>query len=126
MTSDKAKHASGGARNELLEKAVCRHELCDPVEQHPAETPTAAAPLCGTGRRKALRLLQRGPLQHRKRTDDRGAVSEQTGAPRYKDLVLKWPLNHSHQVIKPESRLLWQMLIFLMIRLLKRYAGMFS
>ena len=93
-------------------KAVCWHELCDFVEQHPAGTPTAAAPLCGTGRRKALRLLQRGPLQHRKRTDDRGAVSGQTGAPRYKDLVLKWPLNHSHQGIKQEPRLRWQMRTF--------------
>ena len=89
-----------------------RQELCDSVEQHPAGAPTAAAPLCGAGRRKALRLLQRGPLQHRKRTDDRGTVSGQTGAPRYENLVLKWPLNHSHQGIKPESRLRWQMLIF--------------
>ena len=88
MTSDEAKHTSGGARNELLKKAVCRHELCDPVEQHPAGAPTAAAPLCGTGRRKALRLLQRGPLQHRKRTDDRGAVSGQTGTSRFEDLIL--------------------------------------
>ena len=66
-----------------------RHELCDPVEQHPAGTPTAAAPLCGTGRRKALRLLQRGSLQYRKRTNDRGAVSGQAGTSRFKDLVLK-------------------------------------
>ena len=66
-----------------------RHELCDSVEQHPAGTSTAAAPLCGTGRRKALRLLQRGTLQHRKRTDDRGAVSGQTGTSRFKDLVLR-------------------------------------
>ena len=28
MTSDEAKHTSEGARNELLEKAVCRHGLC--------------------------------------------------------------------------------------------------
>ena len=66
-----------------------RQELCDSMEQHPAGTSTAAAPLCGTGRRKALRLLQRGPLQYRKRTDDRGAVSGQAGTSRFKDLVLK-------------------------------------
>ena len=66
-----------------------RHELCDPVEQYPAGASTAATPLCGTGRRKALRLLQRGTLQHRKRTNDRGAVSGQTGTSRFKDLVLK-------------------------------------
>ena len=62
--------------------------LCDPVEQHPAGAPTAAAPLCGTGGRKALRLLQRGSLQHRKRTDDRGAVSGQAGTSRFEDLIL--------------------------------------
>lgn len=89
-----------------------RHELCDSMEQHPAGTPTAVAPLCGAGRRKTLRLLQRKPLQHRKWTDDRGTVSGQTGTSRFEDLVLKWPLNHSHQGIKPETRLLWQMLIF--------------
>ena len=66
-----------------------RQELCDSMEQHPAGTSTAAAPLCGTGGRKALRLLQRGPLQYRKRTDDRGAVSGQAGTSRFKDLVLK-------------------------------------
>ena len=49
----------------------------------------ATAPLCGTGGRKALRLLQRGTLQHRKRTNDRGVVSGETGASRFKDLVLK-------------------------------------
>ena len=82
--------------------------------------------ICGAGRRKALRLLQREPLQHRKRTDGRGVVSGQTGTSRLEDLVLKWPLNHSHQGIKPEPRLRWQMLIFLMIRSLERYAGTFS
>lgn len=66
-----------------------RHELCDPVEQHPAGASAAAAPLCGTGRRKALRLLQRETLQHRKRTNDRGVVSGQAGASRFEDLVLK-------------------------------------
>ena len=44
--------------------------------------------ICGTGRRKALRLLQREPLQHRKWTDDRGAVSRQAGTSRFEDLVL--------------------------------------
>ena len=88
----------------IVDVGAYGHELCHSMEQHPAGASAAAAPLCGTGGRKALRLLQRGPLQHRKRTNDRGAVSGQTGTSRFEDIVLKIRLKP--QLLQPMSEFL--------------------
>ena len=38
--------------------------------------------------RSFVGILQREPLQHRKRTDNRGVVSRQAGTSRFEDLIL--------------------------------------
>lgn len=77
-----------GTRSNPSEPAKAALKTADAAQPKKQRSPPSA-PLCGTGRRKALWLLQRGPLQHRKRTNDRGAVSGQAGTSRFKDLVLK-------------------------------------